>query len=94
MTREQMQKKLNDHGFSHVHVINKDQVWTLVDGEKEFFRRDDEISGNPMSGLRFYANLQGDHRMIETIYDDMTYVFALLKPPGVHSTQTFKKNRS
>jgi hypothetical protein len=74
-----LQDKINDHNFKHVHVINKDAVWTMVDGEKEFFRRDDVLSGHPMSGLRHYGPIFGDHRMIQTIYDDMQYVFALLK---------------
>jgi hypothetical protein len=79
MKREELQDILNAEGFDHVNVIDKNNVFTIVEGEREYFHRNDAVSGHAMSGLMFYGQVYGDHRMIQAIADDMTEVFRLLK---------------
>lgn len=86
---KKLQKILDANGFSHVRAIDVDHVAILVDGEEEFFNRDDEMTGQFGSGLAFYGLIYGDHRMIEHIYDDMQQVFELLKN---NENENFKKN--
>ena len=76
---KKLQKILNENGFSHIKVIDRDTVQAVVDGEKEIFSRSDRVTGEQMSGLRFYGSVYGDWRMIEQIAEDMEAVFNLLK---------------
>ena len=73
-----LQEILNASGMPHINVINKSSVWTMVDGEKEVFHADDEYGGHPLSGLASYGNVQGDHRMISAIAEDMQAAFELI----------------
>lgn len=73
-----LQHILDEDGFSHIRVIDKDTVTCIVDGDREVFRRDDVYSGHPLSGWANYGPVGGDHRMIEAISSDMEYVFNLL----------------
>lgn len=85
MTQKEMQQLLIDNGFTKVHVINKDNVWIMVDWEKQFIRSDDKVTGQGGSGLRWFAGFYGDHRMIQEIADEMEQVFKLLNPqPDEH----------
>ena len=69
---------LINNGIAHVKVLDKDNLQVVVDGEPEIFNRHDRVGGYPMSGLRSYGGVMGDHRMIDGIYDDMQYFFEII----------------
>ncbi len=77
-TTFELQEILNDNGFPHVVVIDEENVLVTVDDEPEIFNINDRVSGIPMSGLRYYGDIFGDHRMIDAIAEDIESVFELL----------------
>tara|TARA_R110000868_G_scaffold344294_1_gene605274 strand:+ start:690 stop:929 length:240 start_codon:yes stop_codon:yes gene_type:complete len=59
-------------------TIDRDHVKTMVDGEMETFSRSDHYGGHPMSGLASFGPVQGDHRMIAAIAEDIQTAFSLI----------------
>lgn len=59
-------------------TIDRDHVKTMVDGEMEVFSRTDRYGGHPLSGLASFGPVQGDHRMIRAIADDIQTAFELI----------------
>ena len=73
-----LQKKLNDAGFRHIRVINKDTVETLVDGGPEIFTSSCQLGQQQGSGLAFFGPVFGDHRMIEALAEDIKESFKII----------------
>lgn len=77
-TIQQLQDVINENGFKHVTVLDKDHLSCIVDGEPTVFSRSDRYGGHPLSGFASYGSVSGDWRMIEAICNDMQYCFDLL----------------
>ena len=75
---KKLQEILNDNGASHIKVIDKNHVSTIVDGEEEIFSRSDTYGGSMGSGWATFGPVGGDWRMIETIAEDIQYCFELM----------------
>lgn len=77
-TNPELQDILDNAGYSHIFVIDKDNVKCVVDDEWETFNRNDRYSGHPMSGYANFGSVGGDHRMIAAIAENIAKVFELL----------------
>jgi len=56
-------------------IMDRDHVWTKVDGEKEVFTRNDVYSQQFGSGLAHFGPVYGDWRSIAAIADDIEEAF-------------------
>lgn len=76
MTRERKRELQSEYpGFVE---FGEDYVVLRVDGELETFTAEDVkngCNGYPMSGLRSFGPVSGDHRMISRIYEDVQTYF-------------------
>ena len=75
--RNKWQTALDIEGMTHITVIDKNHVHTMVDGETEIFSRNDRYSGHPLSGFAYFGGVNGDCRMIQAIAKDIQYAFSL-----------------
>lgn len=76
--KKKLQKILNDAGYKHIKVIDKNHVQTNIDGEQTIFSISDRYGGHPLSGWANFGPVGGDHRMIRAIAEDIEYCFNLI----------------